>query len=286
MGGIMKRTYRKPSKLSESLHERLNAYALAASAAGVGMLALTQPSEAKTVYTPIHHVIKIGESYDLDLNRDGEADFRLVHRVVNTDSGHASSLYASAASFANKNEVQGTMGSHSFLASALKRGARIPKGHFSYKGVMAYACTAIFCSKYNRGNWINVTNRYLGLKFRIHGKTHYGWARLTVQIQYPATAMATLTGYAYETIPNKPIIAGKTHGKMSSRFSPPVSATWREERLRSRFGAQRTRQNNRVGFDHRLSSDFQRHRLNCRFSLGILKTSVLHWVCARSHVAV
>jgi len=23
---------------------------------------------------------------------------------------------------------------------------------------------------------------------------------------------ATLTGYAYETIPNKPIIAGKTHG--------------------------------------------------------------------------
>jgi len=24
---------------------------------------------------------------------------------------------------------------------------------------------------------------------------------------------ATLTGYAYETIPNKPIIAGKTHGK-------------------------------------------------------------------------
>jgi len=204
---------RLPAHLPESLSRRLNTYALAASAAGVGLLALAQPADGKIVYTRAHHLIGSGESYMLDLNRDGKADFRLAHRVVNTDSGHASSLYASAASFADKNEVQGTRGSHSFLASALEGGARIPEGHFSYKGVMAYACTAIFCSKYNRGNWINVRNRYLGLKFRIRGKTHYGWARLTVQTQYPATIVAILTGYAYETIPNKPIIAGKTHGK-------------------------------------------------------------------------
>jgi hypothetical protein len=56
-----------------------------------------------------------------------------------------------------------------------------------------------------------VQQRYLGLKLKIAGKTHYGWARLNVQVTKTAIA-ATLTGYAYETIPNKPITAGKTDG--------------------------------------------------------------------------
>jgi len=57
-----------------------------------------------------------------------------------------------------------------------------------------------------------VNNRYLGVKFEIKGQTHFGWARLNVQVQLPLTITATLTGYAYETIPNKPIMAGKTKG--------------------------------------------------------------------------
>jgi len=50
----MKRPARVPSQLSESLHHRLNMYAIAAGAAGVGALALAQPAEAKIVYTPSH----------------------------------------------------------------------------------------------------------------------------------------------------------------------------------------------------------------------------------------
>jgi len=66
-------------------------------------------------------------------------------------------------------------------------------------------------------SWANggkgVTRRYLGLKFQIYGQTHYGWARLSVHFEGAAGGLeAHLTGYAYETIPNKPIIAGKTHG--------------------------------------------------------------------------
>ena len=57
------------------------------------------------------------------------------------------------------------------------------------------------------GPWYNVPNRYLGLKFYVKGKAHYGWARLKT-----TACHATLTGYAYETIPNKPIITGKTKG--------------------------------------------------------------------------
>jgi len=58
---------------------------------------------------------------------------------------------------------------------------------------------------------IAVTNRYLGFKFKIRGATHYGRARLDVSLTN-GIVVGTLTGYAYETIPNKPIIAGKTKG--------------------------------------------------------------------------
>jgi hypothetical protein len=60
------------------------------------------------------------------------------------------------------------------------------------------------------GNWKGATNKYLGLAFQIHGKTHYGWARLTTHMFFKKSA--TLTGYAYETIAGKSIITGKTMG--------------------------------------------------------------------------
>jgi len=60
--------------------------------------------------------------------------------------------------------------------------------------------------------WCSVQDHYLGLRFVIKGKIHYGWARLNTTLGKRAHITATLTGYAYETTPNKPIIAGKTHG--------------------------------------------------------------------------
>lgn len=64
-----------PSQLSAKLNHRLNMYALAASAAGVSLLAMGQPSEAKIVYTKTHQVIGGNGVYALDLNHDGVVDF-------------------------------------------------------------------------------------------------------------------------------------------------------------------------------------------------------------------
>ena len=55
-------------------------------------------------------------------------------------------------------------------------------------------------------------NGYLGLKFTLNGKVHYGWARVSLTIKNNRFNTATLTGYAFETIPNKSIIIGKTQG--------------------------------------------------------------------------
>jgi hypothetical protein len=77
---------------------------------------------------------------------------------------------------------------------------------------MAFAGTIDGISAYC-GPWLGVKNRYLGLKFQIRGTSHFGWARLSVVSTENSITSAALTGYAYETVANKPIIAGKTKGR-------------------------------------------------------------------------
>jgi hypothetical protein len=216
----MKRTSRKPSTLSESVQRHLNAYALAASAAGVGMLALTQSAEARIVYTKTHHVIGTNGIYNLDLNHDGIIDFVIYE--TGSPSSYASNALRVKEAWGNA--VEGSNGKYNTRwAAALKQGAQIgPSQHFvastKFGAIMIdIGCTSraafrnqLTCLTY--GQWRNVTNHYLGLKFKVHKKTHYGWARLTVQLPSKHIIKATLTGYAYETIPYKAIITGKTKG--------------------------------------------------------------------------
>jgi hypothetical protein len=64
------------------------------------------------------------------------------------------------------------------------------------------------------GHWNDVQNRYLGFEFLVKGKTHFGWARLNVKCSVKKRkAIALLTGYAYESDPDTPIITGKIKGR-------------------------------------------------------------------------
>jgi len=205
-----RRPARTPSKLSQSLQRQLNTYALAASAVGVGVLALPQPAAAKIVYTPANVVISptINNMYTLDLNHDGKGDFVFV-AFSNTDGyGHFNGgLGVEPAQQGNgvwqKIRTFGTSGNS--YAVAMSPGVQVgPKRNFGPQG---FAVMCAYRPSYGRngGLWCNIRKRYLGFKFIINGKTHFGWARLDAK-DYDAV----LTGYAYETIPNKPIIAGKT----------------------------------------------------------------------------
>jgi hypothetical protein len=211
---------RTPSILSDSVHQRLNMYALAATAAGVGLLGLAQPAEARVVYTPTHKVIGKNAAYTLDLNNDGIGDFFIENMTRSFGNLLINSLMVR---HGGTNGVEGFHRSpDTILASAFKWGAKIPRaGRFFYsRGEMIAQCAdgttdgGPPCSSHRTntlGYWMNVKNRYLGLMFHIHGETHYGWARLSVRVSRTQhTVTAALTGYAYETIPNKPIVAGRT----------------------------------------------------------------------------
>jgi hypothetical protein len=200
----------KSRGLSAPCQQQLNSYALAAAAAGVGVLALTQPSEARIIYTPSHHVIANRHSYSLDFTGSGITDLTIQNKYqysCGTDSCYSSESLA--ANMAGSNQVV----YNRFGAVAMKPGMAIgPKSAFR-GGLEAMAIlNGSSLSSGVLGSWINVKNRYLGVKFKVKGKTHYGWARLSVQIKFPLTITATLTGFAYETIPNMSIVAGKTKG--------------------------------------------------------------------------
>jgi hypothetical protein len=75
------------------------------------------------------------------------------------------------------------------------------------------------------GEWLNKSNRFLGFAFHINGEVHYGWARLSVSWNRRWNLSAHLTGYAYETVPNKPIIAGDTGSGSADNKSAPANTT-------------------------------------------------------------
>jgi hypothetical protein len=224
----MKRSFRPrtTAELSKSLNHQLNMYALAAGAAGVGLLGLAPPAEGKIIYTPAH--INVGQLVPVDLNHDGVVDFYLLH-----DGGHGGeklsacqywqSLFSSIAcssSSRGTNVIRTIDSKGRKYAAALPYGARIQGGEqFAKRQVLL---GGVWYGTNWYGPWMNggkgVKNRYLGLKFKIKGRFHFGWARITVT---PANYIAaTLTGYAYETIPGKGIVAGKTNGPDLTTVSP------------------------------------------------------------------
>jgi hypothetical protein len=210
---------RATAELSKSLNHRLNMYVLAAGASGVGLLALAPRADAKIIYTPAHAKVSHGFFLPIDLNHDGVVDFYLNsggHSSVAELSGcqyMTQTILGSACSydFRGTNAVRTIDSKGAEYAAALRSGDKVQRGRFAKsKAILGIIFRTDFY-----GPWFNggkgVKNRYLGLKFKIKGRFHFGWARLTVT-RSPLSITATLTGYAYETIPGKGIVAGQTKG--------------------------------------------------------------------------
>jgi hypothetical protein len=238
------RQSRRRVRLAAGMEKSLSAYASAAIASGVSLLALTNSAEAKIVYTPTDTNIPIDNAdyVPLDLNHDGIVDFLFRNLdyngsadslavgcgLIRVSSGNSTCRY-------QRNQIWGRGGR---FASALRGGFAVgtnksyfqqggePKGQPGRLAEMAIVFGSIFGAySYSGtgGQWMYTKNRYLGLKFIIGGQIHYGWARLNV-IKGPVF-QATLTGYAYETIPNKPIITGKTTGPDVITLEPVIEAS-------------------------------------------------------------
>lgn len=197
------RQARTPLNLSPSSQERLTAYVLAAGAAGVGVMALSTPSQAEVVYTPAYMMVHPNQFHvglALDLNGDGVTDFELINYIRGT---YGRELVAPAA---RGNQVVGSGSYASALVPGVTIGSGGPFAHRARGTLMGVwnDQSGIFSSN---GPWKNTRNRYLGFKFLINGEYHFGWARMTIDLDH-----MLLTGYAYETVAGKAIIAALESG--------------------------------------------------------------------------
>jgi hypothetical protein len=212
VAGENSRRARTTFPVNSKLETRLLGYIAAAGAASVGLMAIAQPAEAKVVYTPLANVPLTSLSA-IDLNGDGVTDVTFI--VEESGYGAAQVIYPAAG-----NGVVFGILNHESGALPLPWLTRIgPQQNFSpnqatITGVDGCHST---CGKF--GVWLHQVDKYVGIKFLISGQTHYGWMRLTVQGALSGYA----SGYAYETVPNKPIIAGVTSGPDVARSAAPAT---------------------------------------------------------------
>jgi hypothetical protein len=201
---------RKTANLSESIHQQLNMYALAASAAGVALLAAAQPANAKIVYTPAHKRLANHKLFDLDLNHDGINDFQfLLSFSTHRTSGNTF--------WGRLLTVEGARQNNEILAKGLCVAPVYAGKPIGGKQPFQQGVHEMFHSSTSRSSSVHVCTwpgkqAYVGLKFLVEGKIHFGWARFATNVVFKGQASAELIGYAYETIPGKAILAGATKG--------------------------------------------------------------------------
>ena len=136
------------------------------------------------MYTPAHVKFSQFPPVVLDLNHDGKGDFTLA-----LGSGKATSFLVSGSAIVygsvSGNEAIATAEGIYRPAVALRAGSPIGFGRLFNQGVDVLVRHGSHVgrssnSTFWEGQWGNggkgLKNRYLGLKFLIHGKVHFGWA--------------------------------------------------------------------------------------------------------------
>jgi hypothetical protein len=205
--------------LSTRLDRSLIAYIAAAGAAGVGLIAAVQPAEAEIVYTKTN--LNLSLRLPLDLNGDGVTDLYFSY-------GGGSNEVILQLTPAVGNGVVGLRSGPrkkrnccSSYPAPMFFGLPVGPGeNFRFQPSQRMATFDVSAST-SSGQWLHKTNRYLGVKFLISGHTHYGWIRVST------IPFFTITGYAYETIPNKSIKTGDVGGPAVDHEASVVSPTER-----------------------------------------------------------
>jgi hypothetical protein len=208
------KTEKERAKVGLSLDRRLSAYCIAAGCAGVGAAALAQTGSTHAIqYFPASiELLSLERSFQLfpiDIDRNGVTDFNftLGGSAYSSRSGQ-NATYSGAVGWSrlpagagalnrmlSKGQEIGpseTFGSHEVLLESRWR---------EHRGQTSANCSGLYAGS---------SKPYIGIKFVMHGDTHYGWIRLGgMQCAGHGSVQGYVTGYAYNTVANAPIQAGQ-----------------------------------------------------------------------------
>lgn len=206
--------------MNKNVQRKLSAYA----ATTAGAVALAGSADAQVIHVDINPDTAAHDSvyYDLDMNGDAipelhftAFDYQTPYGLVNiaevdvlgdTNNAVMGSLYYGYYPFPfalnNGDSVSGT--SPDWQNKTINNGVQ-------YLGVMsAYG---------NYANWIGVSDKYLGVRFKIGANTHYGWVRISVTADVDSIIIKE---YAYQLLPGVGITAGQLVGTGPDAQNDPI----------------------------------------------------------------
>jgi hypothetical protein len=183
-----------------------------------------RPGIVYTDLIPDSNILKLrNDTFKLDINNDGIYDFEF-HKYITTvcidnwNGGGSSVIRISVQPIGGSNAI---MTGLSNLPPALNNSVAItpdstwaPASQDLLTGPINVhgRCTAPNIPL--RGNWINVSDKFLGLKVIKGTNIYYGWVRLTSSYQIVRHTLNNgqliVKDYAYNNVTNKPILAGQT----------------------------------------------------------------------------
>jgi hypothetical protein len=199
-------------------------------------------ANAQIVYTDIipDTVLTNPGNYNLDLNNDGQIDFTFYgHLYAFTCGGGGCpvSVDSSTISPTSLNWVSDTVnGQVAKLNSGDLINASSPlwtndpsQALYIIRATCAFQVACVsppFGTRPTQlmpnGIWSNVSEKYVALKIQVSGNIYYGWARLDVGF---LGNPITIKDYAYNSIPNQPILAGQTNatGIIENSFASSIN---------------------------------------------------------------
>ena len=182
------------------------------------LVALAIPAAAGIVYTHADVSIPVGGYYNIDVNGDGTADFTLQSRLLQGycpggDEYNWSLTLTSAGSNAMVIDARNISSGNALpmqLGAPVNSTQRFSSGTAMMAGLYWGACGIG-----TLGEWLNLPDRYSGFEFRSpDGAIHYGWVKVSTAAYVDRNghlhASAVVLGFAYETVPGEPILAGQT----------------------------------------------------------------------------
>jgi hypothetical protein len=195
---------------NSTLNKKLKSY----SALAGTLIAAGSSADAQIVYTDVlpDAVVATGGSYNLDVDNDGTADFALgvVHQTYLYGGTFPIQYdFTVIAPVDPLNAVDtiagGNTAAHN-IGDMINGSLLWEDGAAASYQLMALAFAPPF-SAYNTGNFLGQTDKYIGLRFKIAGADHYGWARVDVN---STSTILTVKSYAYDATPGTGITAGMT----------------------------------------------------------------------------
>lgn len=164
------------------------------------------------------------ESYNLDLNNDAIVDFTLQtsHNHCQTTFVMSDRKSVSVVSQSGNLAAANMLYANSSIGSNLSFSTNSVTLRSIVSGYPGLGCPAVLGSS---GSWTDSTDHYLGLQFSVGANTYYGWVRLNVIVyNFVSAVSCTVKDYAYNSIPNQPILAGQTAtGIIENSFASSIN---------------------------------------------------------------